>query len=413
MNVGKDGKAVEEGENTNESDEDEDVKMVKQERSAFNRRTKQPLMRKASERKWILKDKNDQEKFSGIIDGDALSETFVCFFHEKHQKFYMVPLEKAYKFTKYHESTVSYDDAMEELGAGTYADQRYNKFRANLRDGIAGISKDDDSKNDNNQEDTSSRAQQAAKSLFASRYGIGSKKGTKKKVVDNEGSDEDVWNKETDRVAFAMEQGADVEVDRSDDDYENDDERFDSHNIDIDDSDDEYRYDDDEEELRRRQRAAQEAERLKLKVNGTGDDNTMNSTTNNSNDDDVDLDDLKSQAAYGRHTSKYKKRSREEEIAQEGEDAPPKRARIDEEGENPVKKVKKVRAQLSAHGMRNLVQSKGGRITDRELIIAYKHKLNPKKEGSAKNGKLFSQLVGNLLNKTDAVNGEKYYELKD
>jgi len=73
---------------------------------------------------------------------------------------------------------------------------------------------------------------------------------------------------------------------------------------------------------------------------------------------------------------------------------------------------RKNKATLSASGMRSLVESKGGRITDRELILAYTHKLNPKREGHVENGKVFTQLVAALLNKTVTANGGKYFELK-
>jgi hypothetical protein len=441
MNVGEDGKAAEEGEkNSSDDEEAEEAKaMAAQQKPAFNRRAKIPLMRKARERKFILKDDQGQEKFSGIVDGATSDETFACFFHPKHQKFYLVPLEKAYKFTKSHETTVTYEDAMEKLGAGTYADQRYNQFQTKLREG-GGMRRDEQEE----QEDTSSSAQTAAKSLFASRYGLGTasgggrngERGKGKNVASgsNEnddgggqgGGDEDVWNEATDRVSYATEQGADVEVDRSDDDYEQDDERFDSNNIDVEDSDEEYRFDDEIEQERKRNGDHHDH---KGDAKTSNDDNGASSSSSSSashamDDEEVDVDDLKAQAGYGRHSSKYKKRGREEDMegtaVNNGEDddsLPPtsKRARIEQSGGGGgggMAKAKKKKAMLSASGMRSLVEGKGGRITDRELILAYTHKLNPKREGHAKNGKVFTQLVSALLNKTVTANGEKYFELK-
>ena len=79
MNVGEDGKLAEEGA-VNSDDEAEAAALKRaQPKPAYGQRSKIPLMRRARERKWILKDEQGKEKFSGIIDGSTSDETFVCF----------------------------------------------------------------------------------------------------------------------------------------------------------------------------------------------------------------------------------------------------------------------------------------------------------------------------------------------
>ena len=104
------------------------------------------------------------------------------------------------------------------------------------------------------------------------------------------------------------------------------------------------------------------------------------------------MDALKSQAAYGNVASKYsKKRGRDDGAGADmggSSGSSSSSSSSSGSGDLPsqppaVKRAKRLKATLSAAGMRDLVQSKGGRITDRDLIKAFKHKLDPTKNPAA------------------------------
>ena len=191
VNVGDDGKELEEKiEKKGDDSSDEEMsgtggngegvageKRSFQSKSAFNKKTGKHLMRRARERKFSLRDGLNVEKFSGIVEGGISKdgETFIMWFHTKHQKFYMMPAEKAYKFTKSMGGgqSVKYDEAMEKLGTASNLDQRYERFRNIGRGGGGGGGgRGRNGGGNEGEEDTSSDAMNAAKSLFATRYGL-------------------------------------------------------------------------------------------------------------------------------------------------------------------------------------------------------------------------------------------------